>query len=161
MEEGQLLIMQEEIFGKINKIVLIDSAGIRPKRKLKYYVKVYSFKMLKKILPNTKKANSMREKVLSKFGSDDYKNSPEILRKTMSNIVNEDMKNIMPNIKAPTLLVWGTKDTATPIKDAHIMEKLIPNSGLVTYEGAGHFSYIDRLQNFLVVLDEFFKEDYK
>ena len=39
------------------------------------------------------------------------------------------------------------------------MEKLIPGSGLVTYEGAGHFSYLDKLSNCLLVLDEFFKDD--
>ncbi len=144
--------------GKINKIVLIDSAGIKPKRKAKYYIKVYTFKILKKILPKNQK---IREKILGKFGSEDYKNSPEVLRKTMSIIVNEDMKDIMPNIKAPTLLVWGENDTATPVQDAKTMEKLIPDAGLVTFENAGHFSYLDKLQNFLVVLNEFLKNDYK
>jgi pimeloyl-ACP methyl ester carboxylesterase len=147
--------------GNINKIVLIDSAGIKPKRKLSYYIKVYTFKALKKLIPNTEKTKELRNKVLNKFGSTDYKNSPEVLRKTMSNIVNEDLKSILPNIQAPTLLVWGTNDTATPISDAKVMEKLIPNAGLVKYEGAGHYSYLDCLPNFLIVLDEFFKEDYK
>lgn len=147
--------------GEINKIVLIDSAGIKPKRKLSYYIKVYTFKTLKKMLPNTKTTKEVREKILGKFGSTDYKNSPEVLRKTMSNIINEDMRESFPNIKAPTLLVWGTNDTATPIRDAKIMEKLIPNAGLVSYEGAGHFSYLDCLPNFLAVLDEFFKNDYQ
>lgn len=146
--------------GKINKIVLIDSAGIKPKRKISYYIKVYTFKVLKKILPNTNKPNNLREKILKKFGSNDYKNSPEVLRKTMSNILNEDLKGLMPNIKVPTLLVWGVNDTATPISDAKIMEKLIPDAGLIAYEGAGHYSYVDRLPNFLAVLDEFFKNDF-
>ena len=39
------------------------------------------------------------------------------------------------------------------------MEKLIPGSGLVVFEGAGHFSYLDRLSNCLIVLDEFLKND--
>ena len=147
--------------GSINKIVLIDSAGIKPKRKLSYYIKVYTFKFLKKILPNNEKTKKLREQILGKFGSTDYKNSPEVLRKTMSNIINEDMTKQLPNIKVPTLLVWGEKDTATPLRDAKIMEKLIPDSGLVTYKEAGHFSYIDCLPNFLIVLDEFLKNDYK
>lgn len=146
----------------IRKIVLIDSAGIKPKRKLKYYIKVYTFKILKnllKILPDKKKYNQIREKVLRKFGSQDYKDSPEVLRKTMSIILNEDLTYILPNIKAPTLLIWGEEDTATPIKDAKIMEKYIPDAGLVSYKGAGHFSYIDRLRSVLAVLDEFLKND--
>ena len=146
--------------GKINKIVLIDSAGIKPKRKINYYLKVYTFKAVKnlvKILPN--KFENLREKALSKFGSSDYKNSPEVLRKTMNIILNEDQCKIMPNINAPTLLIWGDKDTATPLQDAKKMEKLITNSGIAVLEEAGHFSYLDRLRDCLIILDEFLKND--
>lgn len=150
--------------GKINKIVLIDSAGIVPKRKPKYYVKVYTFKLLKnitKIFPKTEMFNNIKERMLGKFGSSDYKNSPEVLRRTMSIIVNEDQKAIMPNIKVPTLIIWGEKDTATPIEDGKTMEKLIPDSGIVVYKDRGHFSYLEELGNVLVVLDEFLKKDAK
>ncbi len=148
--------------GRINKIVLIDSAGIKPKRKLSYYLKVYSFKLVKnivKIFP--KKLEPLREKALNKFGSSDYKASPEVLRKTMNIILNEDEQNIMPNINVPTLMIWGDKDTATPLSDAKKMEKLIPNSGIAVLEGAGHFSYLDRLNQCLLILDEFLKNDKK
>ncbi len=148
--------------GKINKIVLIDSAGIKPKRSAGYYVKVYSFKTVKnivKVFP--KKFASVREKALNKFGSSDYKDSPEVLRKTMSIILNEDQRKIMPNINVPTLLIWGDNDTATPLSDAKQMEKLIPNSGIALLEGASHFSYLDKLGQCLVILDEFLKNDKK
>ena len=147
---------------KINKIVLLDSAGIVPKRKPKYYIKVYSFKFVKnitKLFPNTEMFRNMRERMLGKFGSSDYKNSPEVLRKTMSIILNEDQKSVMPNIKAPTLIIWGEDDHDTPIEDAKTMEKLIPDSGLVTYKGRGHFAYLEELGSVLAVLDEFFKND--
>ena len=146
--------------GKINKIVLIDSAGIKPKRSISYYIKVYSFKTVKnivKILP--KKCTKLRENALKNFGSDDYKNSPEVLRKTMNIILNEDLKKIMPNINVPTLLIWGEKDTATPISDAKQMEKIIPNCGIATIKGAGHYSYLDNQIQCLAILDEFFKND--
>ncbi len=148
--------------GKINKIILIDSAGIKPKRKLKYYIKIYTFKILKnifKILPKNDTLNNLKNKTLSKFGSSDYKNSNEVLKKTMSIIINEDQRNLMKNIKQPTLLIWGKLDNATPIRDGKIMEKLIPNSGIVIYENAGHFSYLDELENCLIVIDEFLKHD--
>lgn len=148
--------------GDINKIVLIDSAGIKPKRSILYYIKVYSYKAVKnmvKILP--KKCSNLREKAIGKFGSDDYKNSPEVLRKTMNIILNEDQQKIMTNIKVPTLLIWGDKDTATPIQDAKKMEKQIKNSGIAVLEGGSHFSYLDRLGQCLLILDEFFKEDIK
>ena len=146
--------------GDVNKIVLFDSTGIKRKRKLSYYFKVYSFKLIKnllKILPN--KFNYLREKALNKFGSEDYKSSPEVLRKTMNIILNEGQEKIMPNIKAPTLMIWGDKDTATPLTDAKKMEKLIPNSGIAVIEGAGHFSFLDSLNQCLIILDEFLKND--
>ena len=148
--------------GRINKIVLIDSAGIKPKRKISYYFKVYTFKLIKnivKILP--KKLEILREKALNKFGSADYKSSPEVLRKTMNIILNEDQRKIMTNISVPTLIIWGDKDTATPLEDAKKMEKLIPNSGIAILEGAGHFSYLDKLNHCLLILDKFFKNDKK
>lgn len=146
--------------GDINKIVLIDSAGIKPKRKPSYYFKVYTFKLVKNIVKLfPKKLSNLREKALNKFGSEDYKSSPEVLRKTMNIILNEDQKSIMPNIKVPTLMIWGDKDTATPLSDAKTMEKLIPNSGIALLEGTGHFSYLGNLPLCIKILNEFFKND--
>lgn len=148
--------------GKINKIVLIDSAGIKPKRSINYYIKIYTYKIVKKILKLfPKNLERIREKVLNKFGSADYKASPEILRKTMNIIINEDQKEIMKNINVPTLMIWGNKDTATPLNDAKQMEKLIPNSGIAVLEGTGHFSYLEKLPQCCIILDEFLKNDIK
>ena len=141
------------------KVVLIDSAGLKPKRTLKYYIKIYTFKLGKnilKVLPGTK---NLQVKLFKKFSSDDYKNSPEVLRRTMSIILNEDQKNYLPEIKVPTLLIWGENDTATPISDAKTMEKLIPDAGLVSYKYSGHVSYLDNIQNCNIVLNEFLKNE--
>lgn len=66
------------------------------------------------------------------------------MRAVMSKVVNEDLCHLMPAIKAPTLLIWGSDDKATPLSDAKKMEGLIPDAGLVVYEGAGHYSFLDR-----------------
>ena len=65
----------------------------------------------------------------------------------------------MPNITAPTLIIWGENDTATPVEDGKTMEKLIPDSGLIVYPGRSHFSYLEELGSVLTVLDEFLKND--
>lgn len=148
--------------GKINKIVLIDSAGIKPKRSISYYIKIYTYKIVKKVLKIFPKSlEKTREKILNKFGSADYKASPEILRKTMNIIINEDQKKIMKNINVPTLMIWGDKDTATPLSDAKQIEKIIPNSGIAVLEGTGHFSYLEKLPQCCIILDEFLKNDIK
>ena len=146
------------------KIILIDSAGLKTKHGLKYYVKLYTYKLgntILKILPQTEDVKDLRKEMFEKRSSSDYKASPQVLRETMKIILKEDQTDKLSKIKAPTLLIWGTEDTATPLYMAEKMESLIPDSGLVTYEGAGHFSYLDNLKNCNIVINEFLKEEDK
>jgi len=148
----------------VSKLMLLDSAGIKPKRKLNYYIKVYSYKLVRKTLPflvGAKKAEEILESYRKKVGSSDYKNASGIIRQIMVKVVNEDLKHLMPKIKAPTLLIWGENDTATPVSDAKIMEKLIPGSGLVVLKNAGHFAFLDKMSEFLIILNSFLKNDKK
>ncbi|MDE6238209.1 MAG: alpha/beta hydrolase [Muribaculaceae bacterium] len=146
----------------IKKVVLVDAAGIKPSRSLKYYAKVYSFKTAKKLFPiifGKKKGEEMINRWRGKAGSADYRNSSPIMRAVMSICVNEDLKHVMPSIKAPTLLIWGEKDTATPLKDAKTMERLIPDAGLVSFEEAGHYSFLDNPGQFRAVIQSFLLKD--
>lgn len=143
---------------KINKVVLVDSAGIKPHHSLKYYLKVYSFKSAKKILPyvlGKKKAGKVIDAWRGKAGSADYRQSSPMMRAVMSVCVNEDLKEYMPLIQAPTLLIWGENDTATPISDAKTMEKLIPDAGLVSFPNCGHYSFLDNPGQFRAVIRSF------
>ena len=142
----------------LDKIVLVDAAGIKPKRSLKYYWKVYSFKTMKKVLPfvvGNKKAQKIIEKRRSKSGSADYRNASPVMRMVMSRSVNQDLRHHLPDIKSSTLLIWGEHDTATPLKDAQLMEKMIPDAGLVSFKGAGHYSFLDNPGQFKAVVRSF------
>ena len=142
----------------VNKIVLVNSAGLIPKRGLKYYVKVYSFKSARFIYKNLffwMSNEKKMERFYKKFGSTDYKNSSGVMRKILVKVVNENLKSILKQVKAPTLLIWGDKDTDTPLYMAKIMEKEISDSGLVILEGTGHYSYLDDYQRFAVILKTF------
>lgn len=143
---------------KVDKVVLVDAAGVKPKRKLTYYVKVYSFKLAKRWLKLVygKEGGARRiEKMRSKRGSSDYANSTPMMKAILSKVVNEDLCHLMPKIASPTLLIWGKDDTATPLSDAEKMEKLIPDAGLVAFEGCGHYSFLDNRHGFAAVLDNF------
>lgn len=144
---------------KPEKIVLVDSAGIKPKRGADYYLKVYSYKAGKKLLslPPINRT-SLYERWVKNAGSSDYRGLSATMRATMSRVVNEDLRDYLPDIKVPTLLIWGDKDSETPISDAEIMNSLLPDSGIVTLEGAGHFSYLDRPQKFFAALEYFVKQ---
>ena len=146
----------------MKKIILVDSAGVKPKRSLKYYYKVYTFKLIKKTfqLPFIKPfTGNLLERVKGKFGSSDYKNASDIMRQVMVKVVNEDLRHLLPHIKPPTLLIWGENDQATPVSDGKLMEKLIPDAGLVVFQNAEHFSYLDKVNEFSIVITSFLKED--
>lgn len=142
----------------VDKVILVDSAGVKPKRSLKYYFKVYLFKLMKYIAPllmGRARADEYIQSQRAKRGSSDYSNSTPMMRAIMSKVVNEDLTHLMPSITAPTLLIWGENDTATPIGDAHVMERLIPDAGLVTFPGCGHYSFLDNPVQFAAVLRSF------
>ena len=46
------------------------------------------------------------------------------MRKTFVNVVNQDLTPLLSGIKNDTLLIWGDKDTATPLEYAKLMELL-------------------------------------
>lgn len=146
----------------IRKVVLVDAAGVKPKRKLSYYLKVYSFKAKKHLallLLGKKRGEELINKWREKVGSDDYRRSSPVMRAVMSKCVNEDLCHVMPQIKASTLLVWGENDTATPLSDAKTMERLIPDAGLVSFPDCGHYSFLDNPRGFRAVMREFFKKE--
>lgn len=143
---------------EVDKVILVDAAGIKPRRSLRYYAKVYSFKAAKHILPyivGRKRADEIIDRWRGKAGSSDYKSASPKMRAIMSRVVNEDLKGLLPEIKAPTLLIWGEKDTATPMRDARLMQKLIPDAGLVSYPEAGHYSYLARPAQTQAVIQSF------
>ncbi|MBQ8043924.1 MAG: alpha/beta hydrolase [Clostridia bacterium] len=163
---GGRIIMK--LVGKLgfepDKIIFVDSAGIKPKRGLDYYFKVYSYKLAKKtinLIFSKEKATKLIADMRNKKGSTDYNNASENLKKTFINVVNEDLRHHLPNIKVPTLLIWGEKDMDTPLRDAKIIERLVPDAGLVVFKGAGHYSYLENLHDFVVITTNFIEGDSK
>lgn len=143
---------------EVSKLILVDAAGVKPRRSLKYYIKVYSYKAMKRLMPiifGKEGAKRRMDAYRAKVGSSDYNGASEMMRSILSKVVNEDLKHLMPKIKAPTLLIWGENDTATPLSDAKTMERLIPEVGLVSFPGCGHYSFLDNPYQFAAVLRSF------
>lgn len=146
----------------VRKMILADAAGVKPTRTPGYYYKVYSYKLMKKLVRlalGPVKGDELLAKYRKRVGSSDYNSASQMMRRIMSRVVNEDLRKFMPKVGCPTLLIWGANDTATPVKDAKIMEKLIPDAGLVVFEGAGHYSFLDNPYGFEAVVKSFLKEE--
>ena len=147
---------------KVHKLILVDAAGVKPRRSLRYYYKVYSYKAIKHALLfflGKKRGETALNSYRAKVGSSDYSNASPMMRAILSKVVNEDLKSVMPRIACPTLLIWGANDTATPLSDAKIMEQLIPDAGLVSFDGVGHYSFLENPYQFAAVLKSFLSKD--
>ncbi|MGI5824332.1 MAG: alpha/beta fold hydrolase [Bacillota bacterium] len=145
-----------------HKMVLTGCAGLKPKRGLDYYAKVYSYKAAKKALglPGLrKKKEEILANMRNKKGSADYQQASEAMRGTFVRVVNEDLKDLLPKVNASTLLYWGENDTATPVDDGKIMEKNMRDAGLVIMKNSTHYAYLENLPNFLAVVDSFLKPE--
>ena len=140
------------------KMVLLDAAGLIPKKSFKQKARAKSFKVIKNPLKIFGKAGEpLLQKARAHYGSADYLAAPPVLRQTLVNLVNLDIRDRLPDISCPTLLIWGDKDTATPIEDAKTIEKLIPDAGLCVLEGAGHFAFCERPYDTAAILRSFIK----
>lgn len=159
---GRISILLSSRRDYVGRVVLVDAAGIKPRRSMRYYFKVYSYKTMKHLLPllfGRERGEQLLDRYRGKTGSSDYRNSTPMMRAILSKCVNEDLRQVMPLIKVPVLLVWGELDTATPISDARLMEKLIPGAGLVSFPGCGHYSFLDNPVGFRAVMQSFFQKD--
>ena len=140
------LASRDNLAIEIDKIILIDSAGIVPKKTFLKKLKVKKYKLGKSILsfaPVKRLFPNALEKYKAKHGSADYKAVSGTVRDSLVKVVNDDYKQRMKNIAASTLLIWGTNDDATPLSDGEYMEKNIPDAGLVKVEGGSHYSFLD------------------
>lgn len=129
------------------KLVLISSAGIKQKLKFSKWFKVRVYKILKRChLP-------------VKMGSSDYQNADNVKRIMLVKAVNTDLRNEMKKIVAPTLLLYGTNDTVTPLSLGYQIKENIHNAELIELEECGHFPYLERPSIFSIILMSFLVGD--
>jgi len=138
---------------KVDKLVLL--AAPYKKSNKSDTLKVRILKFLKKVPLLNKLAPYMKTKI----GSKDYRSATPIMRDILVKTINEDLEQYLKEIKAPTLLIWGTNDKEASIEDAKYAESIMENAGLVVYEGCSHYAYLERLNQTISVLKSFLKED--
>ena len=138
----------------LNKLILIDSAGIKNNSKPSLKVKV--LKRLKKLLGGI--FPKLVESFKNKLGSADYNNASPVMKEVLVNVINEDLTSLLAKINYSSLLIWGENDQETPFSDALVMEEKIKDSGIVKVPNAGHYSFLDNPHLVLSVIDSFVQE---
>src|SRR3546814_18746280 len=64
--------------------------------------------------------------------------SSDLLKRSMSLILDDEITDDLPLVSCPTLLIWGSDDTTTPLRLAEIKMKLLKNARLEVISGARH-----------------------
>jgi pimeloyl-ACP methyl ester carboxylesterase len=141
--------------GRVGRLLLVDSAGIPPKRGWRYRRRVAVAKLGRLIGTLGAPGRRLQERMRARVASRDYLEASETMRGTFRAVVADNLTDRLPRIRASTLLVWGERDDDTPLWMANRMEELIPDAGLVVLEGAGHYSYADAPGQFGAVARRF------
>jgi pimeloyl-ACP methyl ester carboxylesterase len=73
-------------------------------------------------------------------------------------VLDYDIRERLPEIACPTLIVWGEGDRLIPVRDADVFAELIPNSRKVIFEDTGHMAMLERPAAFNALLRDFLAE---
>lgn len=121
------------------KLVLLAASGIRTDhsmRKKSLRIVAKTAKLFTSFLPkNVQK--KLKKKVYAKIGSDIF--VAEDMQETFKQVLVENVVSEAHKIKADTLLVYGDKDTATPVRYGESFAKEIKKAQLEIVKEAGHF----------------------
>lgn len=135
----------------LEKIVLVNTAGVVTASTIKKVTSLFA-KLISPVF-RPKFMQPLRKKFYSIIGSEYLEN--EQLSKIFSNVVSEDLVKHLSSIDTPTLIIWGDKDRVTPIDFGFLMKNKIKDSKLVIIKNAGHFSFLEKPNEFIENLFKF------
>ena len=143
---GGRVAIKYNYYYNVKKLILVDSAGIK-KRSLNLYYNIIKYKLLKRIykITNIEKYH----KLIKTSGSDDYRKLSPIMKRTMTNILKEDLKKYCKITRIRVQIFWGLYDNQTPIKDAYKFINLFYDSRLLIFYSSGHFPHLTESEKFI------------
>jgi pimeloyl-ACP methyl ester carboxylesterase len=142
------------------KVILANSAGLRPQLPRRVRWRTTLYRAARTALERAGAhsfAAWLRARYNARYGSADFQAVSGAMRQTFLNVIHEDLAAFAPRIPHPTLLIWGDQDADTPLWMGQKLESLIPDAGLVVHHGAGHYSYLDRLEETVIIVNHFLK----
>ncbi|MDO8212809.1 alpha/beta fold hydrolase [Conexibacter sp. CPCC 206217] len=73
-------------------------------------------------------------------------------------LTNYSLRDRLPQLACPTLIVWGAADRTVPVRDADRFERLIPGARKVILPDTGHVPMLERPETFNALLKTFLRE---
>lgn len=154
---GQLAIRFAALFPqRVSQLILIDAAGRRPQNftsKIKRFVFFYLAKWGKRITS----ADNWRTWFYRLVREKDYYIAPPQLRKTMSNILADEIVADLPKLTQSTLIIWGAWDKVTPLSQGKLFASRIANAKLEIIETARHSPQFTHPQEVAQIITVFLK----
>ncbi|HMD57026.1 MAG TPA: alpha/beta hydrolase [Solirubrobacteraceae bacterium] len=72
--------------------------------------------------------------------------------------IGYEIRERLPEIACPTLVVWGENDRLIAVRDAAVFAELIPDSRLTVFADTGHMAMLERPAAFNELMSEFLAE---
>ena len=139
------------------KQVLIDASGIRYSLSFKQQL----LRMLSGAVPIRLKQSAskqFKERMYQSFGAEtDYLAANPFQKETLRKILTEDVRELLPTISVPTLLIWGRLPKFPPLWHGEEFHRLIPGSQLKVVE-SGHFPHHDHPESVAETISTFLKD---
>jgi len=117
----------------------------------------YKHAMLQFMTLQCMKANDARATIRELRASFDLKPTPTqtTLQRALHIMLESDLRNEVHNIRRPTLLIHGDRDTLAPVQAAHWMMKELPMGFLRVMAGAAHAPFLSHSDQFIETLNQF------
>lgn len=140
---------------KSEKLILIASSGIRSEyqsRKKALRIVAKAAKLPTAVLPKNLQKR-IKKKAYETIGSDLFVS--EKMQETFKAVITEDVLQESAMVHIPTLMIYGSDDTATPPRFGELFANQIEDSNLIIINQAGHFVHQDKLENVQAEIERF------
>ncbi|MBV9349633.1 MAG: alpha/beta hydrolase [Patescibacteria group bacterium] len=142
----------------VSRLILIDAAGILH-TSFFLQMKRLVFKGIARMGKRLTSSVFLRKVFYRLIGARDYERASPIMRLTMKNLIERDLTPELSRITSPTLIIWGSKDKATPLSDAHVMNTNIRKSKLAVIPDAAHSPHATHPEVVVTMIDEWLRTE--
>lgn len=142
------------------KLILTGAAVIRPKRTLKRLLFGSLAKCGKLVftLPGIQKIQPLAKKALYRSAdSPDYTKTSGIQQDIFKKVIRQDLVHLLPQITVPTAVIWGEKDSYTPLRHGNIIASKIPQAQMHVIIKGTHGLHLTKKSELLERITQFLK----
>lgn len=146
---------------KVNTLILTGSSGLFENSMGGSYPKRGSYEYIQERVSYTFYDPKTATKELIDEVFETTKSIPKALRivAIAKSAQRNNMADDIPNIKVPTLLIWGLNDTITPPYVGHEFDRLIPNTTLRFIDKCCHAPMMEHPEEFNEILESFLQKE--